>query len=626
MAWSLYASFGSMSRSTATAGNQPSVGRIDGDPAPVAGSLAGSTIDALPFDAASVAGMPAPRSIVLVGLMGAGKTTIGRKLAVRLGLPFRDADIEIEQAAGRTITEMFALWGELEFREGERRVISRLLSQEPVVLATGGGAFMDPRTRAAIREHAVSVWLRCPLPTLVRRVSGRTHRPLLANGNAREILEGLMRVRHPVYAKADIVIDCDDDSTEHTTQAVMAAVNARLASGMMEPRGLAPQPVASTAFAEPPTRVHVALQHTAYDILIGAGLIERAGQFLAPLLPQMRAMIVTDEHVAALHLPALRHSLEEAGIRTATVVVPAGESSKSLHEFGRVTSTLLEAAIERRTTIIALGGGVVGDLAGYAAAAVMRGLPFVQIPTTLLSQVDSSVGGKTGINTAYGKNLIGAFHQPLAVLADTASLATLSLRELRAGYAEILKAGLIGDAALFDWCLVHGAAVVSRDAARQAEAIAWACRFKASVVGDDEREEKPNDGRALLNLGHSFGHALEAELHYDGRLLHGEAVAIGLGLALKLSARLGYCHAEISEIVINHLESIGLPARIRTLSEATGVTFSVNALLAHMQRDKKMRDGKLAFVLLHGIGQAFTSRSVAAESVSSLLFEEGCIT
>ncbi len=548
------------------------------------------------------------RSVVLVGLMGAGKTTIGRKLAARLDLPFHDADIEIEQAAGCSIAEMFALWGEAEFREGERRVIARLLSGGPIMLATGGGAFMDRRTRAAIRERAISVWLRCPLPVLVRRVSGRTHRPLLAGRPAREILQGLMQVRHPVYAEADIMIDCDDDSTEHTTRTALAAL----------------------ASYQAPGRVGVTLERSRYDIVIGHGLIGRAGALLAPVLSrervQKRVMIVTDETVAALHLPALEAALRAVGIETGLVVVPPGEASKSLDGFGRVTAALLEAGVERRTAVLALGGGVVGDLAGFAAASVMRGLPFVQIPTTLLSQVDSSVGGKTGINTPFGKNLIGAFHQPLAVLVDTAVLATLPVRELRSGYAEILKAGLIGDPALFEWCMTHGLAIVTGDEALQAEAIAQACRFKAAIVGDDEREEKAEDGRALLNFGHSFAHALEAELLYDGRLLHGEAVAIGLGLALRLSAKLGHCDGREATRVVDHLETLGMAARIATLSERLGLRFSADALLGHMRRDKKMRDGRLAFVLTRGIGRAFTSRDVEPATVAALLVEEGCIT
>lgn len=603
LAGSLYASFGHMSRNTVTfedrsGGGQSSETGLDA-------VATGAPVPPLPAAAAS-SPVPHPaalRSIVLVGLMGAGKTTIGRKLAARLGLPFRDADIEIERAAGRSIAEMFAVWGEAEFREGERRVIARLLSGGPIVLATGGGAFMDPHTRALIRARARSVWLRCPLAILVRRVRGRTHRPLLAGGDAREILAGLMEIRHPIYAEADIMIDCEDDSTEHTTQTVLSALESHQATH----------------------RVRVTLERSAYDIAIGPGLIGRAGVLLAPILPQKRAMIVTDETVAALHLPVLRAALQAAGIEAGIVVVPPGEASKSLDGFARVTAALLEAEVERRTTVIALGGGVVGDLAGYAAAAVMRGLPFVQIPTTLLAQVDSSVGGKTGINTRFGKNLIGAFHQPLAVLADTAALATLPARERRAGYAEILKAGLIGDAALFDWCLANGMAIVSNDAALQAEAIERACAFKAGIVSDDEREEKPDNGRALLNLGHTFAHALEAELGYDGRLLHGEAVAVGLGLALQLSARLGHGPARDAETVTTHFESIGMPGSIATLSARLGVTFSSTSLLGHMRRDKKMRDGKLAFIMSRGIGRAFTSRDVAPAAVAALLLDEGCI-
>ena len=231
-----------------------------------------------------------------------------------------------------------------------------------------------------------------------------------------------------------------------------------------------------------------------------------------------------------------------------------------------IVAALLEARVERRTAVIALGGGVVGDLAGFAAATTLRGLPLVQIPTTLLSQVDSSVGGKTGVNTAFGKNLVGAFYQPRMVLADTGVLATLPRRELRAGYAEIAKAGLIGDAGFFDWCEDHGAAVVGGDRDAQAEAIQRACAFKAAVVGDDEREEKPNDGRALLNLGHTFGHALEADYGYDGGLLHGEGVAVGLGLAFRLSEKLGHCTRADVDRVVSHVAAVGMAADPRSLN------------------------------------------------------------
>jgi shikimate kinase/3-dehydroquinate synthase len=548
-------------------------------------------------------GMPLPdalagRSIVLVGLMGAGKTSIGRRLAARLGMPFRDADMEIELAAGCTVPELFARYGEPAFRDGERRVIRRLLSAEPLVLAFGGGAFLDPATRATVREEAVSVWLRCDLPTLMRRVAGRDHRPLLNAGDPAEIMRGLMTKRYPVYAEADIIVDCGEETPDATTGRVLSAV---------------------TAYRRP-RRLAVNLSSGGYDVVIGDGLLARAGAYLAPLLPQKRAVVVTDETVAAHHLPALRAGLAETAIETSEIVVRPGEASKSLDTFTQVVDRLLTAKVERRTAVIALGGGVVGDLAGFAAATTMRGLPFVQMPTTLLAQVDSSVGGKTGINTAHGKNLIGAFHQPRLVLADTATLATLPPREVRAGYAETVKAGLIGDPLFFSWCEANGMRVVDGDREAQAEAIRRACAFKASVVGDDEREEKPSDGRALLNLGHTFGHALEAEYGYGGGILHGEAVAVGIGLAFRLSTRLGLCAREDTERVTAHMETVGLPSELSMLNRR----FSAASLVEHMRRDKKVEDGALKFVLARGIGQAFTATDVPAGAVADLLRDAGC--
>jgi shikimate kinase/3-dehydroquinate synthase len=538
------------------------------------------------------------RSIVLVGLMGAGKTSIGRRLAARLGLPFRDADTEIELAAGCSIPEIFARYGEQAFRDGERRVIRRLLSDEPLVLAFGGGAFMDPETRALVRRGCISVWLRCRLPTLVRRVSGRDHRPLLAGGDPSEILQRLMDQRAPIYAEADVIVDCTDELPETTTTHVLNAVLAWVA----------------------PRRLVVTLPSASYEVVVGDGLLARAGALLAPVMPQKRAIVITDDVVAALHLPALLTGLAETGIAAESITVPAGEASKSLEAWAALVDRLLEQQVERRTTVIALGGGVVGDLAGFAAATTLRGLPFVQVPTTLLAQVDSSVGGKTGVNTVRGKNLVGAFHQPRMVLADTGTLATLPPVQRRAGYAEIAKAGLIGDADFFVWCERYGGAVVNGDRDAQAEAIVRACAFKATVVGDDEREENPSNGRALLNLGHTFGHALEAEIGYTGGLLHGEAVAVGIGLAFRLSARLGHCPADEAERVVSHLASVGLPAELHRLNRR----FSAEALIGRMRRDKKVRDGALTFVLVRGIGQAFTARDVPADAVAELLRNEGC--
>ena len=549
---------------------------------------------------AAIAQLPpalAGRSIVLVGLMGAGKTSIGRRLAARLSLPFRDADAEIELAAGCSIAEIFERYGEREFRAGERRVITRLLAGEPLVLATAGGAYMDPATRATIRREAVCVWLRCSLPVLLRRVAGRTHRPLLNDGNPEDVLQRLIGQRHPVYAEADVIVECSDETPDVTTAHVLDALLA-----WQQPRRLA-----------------VALASTSYDVVVGENLLARAGALLAPVLPQKRAFVVTDAAVAALHLPTLLASLAETGFEATPLIVPSGETSKRLELFERLTDALLDAAVERRTAVIALGGGVVGDLAGFVAATTLRGLPFVQVPTTLLAQVDSSVGGKTGINTRHGKNLLGAFHQPRMVIADTATLATLPLRELRAGYAEIAKAGLIGDAAFFAWCEAHAPRLLAGEAAVQAEAVLRACAFKAQVVGDDEREERPSGGRALLNLGHTFGHALEAELGF-GTLLHGEAVAVGTGLAFRLSARLGLCSAEDAARVIAHFAAAGLPAELVHLNRR----LSAARLLGHMRRDKKTRDGRLTFVLARGIGEAVTQGDVAEDEVVGLLRAEGC--
>jgi shikimate kinase/3-dehydroquinate synthase len=536
----------------------------------------------------------AGRSIVLVGLMGAGKTAIGKRLAARLGLPFFDADQEIERAAGLSVAEIFAQHGEAHFRAGEKRVIERLLADGPIVLAPGGGAFMDEQTRALIKAKAVSVWLNCPVPVLVNRVKGRTHRPLLNGHDPADVLRRLASVRHPIYAQADIVVFGSEDPAEVTMQKVIEALSAHI-----------------------PARAVRVDAGGGYDVLVGTGLLARAGTLMAPVLREPRCVVVTDETVAQLHLGTLARALEDAGIAQDRIIVPPGEASKRLEVWAGVVDGLLSRKVDRHTAIVALGGGVIGDLAGFAAAATLRGLPFIQIPTTLLAQVDSSVGGKTGINAAQGKNLIGAFHQPKLVLADISLLSTLPARELRAGYAEIVKAGLIADAAFYEWCETNAARMLTGDAALLTEAVERAVAFKARVVGDDEREEKPSDGRALLNLGHTFAHALEAETGYGQGLLHGEAVATGLVLATELSAKLGLCPQEDTGRIAAHLASLNLPTKIAGLP--------ADHLLTHMKQDKKMRGGTLTFVLTHGIGQAFTSRDVPEAAVRDVLVSNGAV-
>lgn len=556
---------------------------------------AGTTADSTaPARMAAVAA----RSIVLVGLPGAGKSSIGRRLAARLGRPFLDTDAEIEAAAGLPVSEIFARYGEAHFRDGERRVIARILAGPPVVLATGGGAFNDPRTRAAVRASgAVAVWLRCSLSALVRRVAGRDHRPMFVGRDPAEVLRGLMRMRHPYYAEADIVVDCTDETPDMTTANVEAALGTH----------------------EAPSRLPVTLGARSYEVAIGGHLLERAGGLLAPVLPARRVAVVSDAAVAALHGARLRAGLEDAGFEIrAEIAVPPGEGSKSMASLEAVLDALLGAGIDRKTTVIALGGGVVGDLAGFAAAIAMRGLPFVQVPTTLLAQVDSSVGGKTGINLRAGKNLAGAFHQPRMVLADIGTLASLPPRELRAGWAEVAKHGLL-QGSLWGWCEAQGPAAMAGDPAALRHAVLESCRLKSAVVAADEREESAEGGRALLNLGHTFGHAVEAECGYDGSLLHGEGVAIGLALAAKLSARLGHCDPALPARVVAHLRDVGLPASIGDLERR----FTVEALLERMRKDKKVRDGALRFVLIREPGDVFTTGDVPEDVVAALLREDG---
>jgi 3-dehydroquinate synthase len=361
------------------------------------------------------------------------------------------------------------------------------------------------------------------------------------------------------------------------------------------------------------SRLRVELGARSYDILIGSGLIADAGRHIRHLASRAGAVIVTDSNVAALHLPTLEAALERAGIAHHAIRLPAGEQTKDFAHLARLSEDLISHRIERSSLLIALGGGVIGDITGFAASILLRGIDFVQIPTTLLAQVDSSVGGKTGINTAQGKNLIGTFHQPRLVLADLDALATLPMREIRAGYAEVVKYGLIGDAAFFAWLEDYGAALVDGDLEARHHAVAVSCAAKARIVGADEREAGQ---RALLNLGHTFGHALEAECGYGDELLHGEAVAIGMVMAFDLSARLGLCPSADAARVARHLASVGLPTGLDAID---GRRFAADRLIDHMRRDKKVSQGRISFVLTRGIGQAFLAKDVALDEVEGML-------
>ena len=364
-----------------------------------------------------------------------------------------------------------------------------------------------------------------------------------------------------------------------------------------------------------PIVVNVALGDRAYDIVIGRGVLASLGDRVARLKPGAKAAIVTDETVAKFYLEPARKALADAGIAATDIVVPPGESSKSFSVLEKVCDGLIAARMERSDVVIALGGGVVGDLAGFAASIVRRGIDYVQVPTSLLAQVDSSVGGKTAIDTSHGKNLVGAFYQPLLVVADTALLDTLSPREFRAGYAEVAKYGLLGDAAFFAWLEANAKDVFAGGPARE-HAIAVSCRMKAEIVARDERE---TGDRALLNLGHTFGHAFEAAAGFSGRLLHGEAVALGTSMAMEFSARHQLLPMAEADRAIRHLAEVGLPTKT---SQVEGGVPTVDVLMDLIAQDKKVKRGKLTFILARGIGAAFVAPDVDPNSVRSFIAEK----
>ncbi|MFL5295963.1 MAG: 3-dehydroquinate synthase [Phenylobacterium sp.] len=363
--------------------------------------------------------------------------------------------------------------------------------------------------------------------------------------------------------------------------------------------------------------IPVGLGGRSYEVLVGRGLIDRAGELMAPFLKRRRTAVVSDETVWGLHGARLTQALVAAGIEASPVIVPPGEQTKSFQGLADLIDRLLALELDRGDVVTAFGGGVVGDLAGFAAAVFKRGIDFVQIPTTLLAQVDSSVGGKTAIDVAAGKNLVGAFHQPRLVLADLDVLATLSDREMRAGYAEVIKYGLLGDFGFFEWLEGNGPAVLAREPAALSHAVARSVEMKAGIVAEDETEQ---GRRALLNLGHTFGHALEAETGFGAALLHGEAVAAGQALAFRFSAAQGLCRGQDAARAAAAIAAAGLPTELAALP---GRPFDADRLVSHMAQDKKAEGGRLTFILAKGLGQAFVAKDVDAAALRSFLVKEG---
>jgi len=517
--------------------------------------------------------------------MGAGKTTIGRMLARRLGMTFADSDHEIEARTGASVPWIFEIEGEASFRRREADMIRELTAGSGLVLATGGGAVLNPESRRLLAERGTVVYLRASVNSILARTSHDKNRPLLQTADPRRKLEDLTAQREPLYREiADLVIDTGRPNVQSMVQTILDQM-AALEAGRQRSK-------ARTNMNEQACiSLNVDLGERSYPILIGRGLLDDGALLTRHIgAGSGKVAIVTNTTIAPLYLDKVAAPLRAAGREVVTIVLPDGEEHKNWQSLNLVFDALLANKCDRKTTLVALGGGVIGDLTGYAAASYMRGVPFVQIPTTLLSQVDSSVGGKTGINHPLGKNMIGAFYQPRAVIADTATLDTLPERELSAGLAEVIKHGAILDLSFFEWIEANIGKLVARDHAALAHAILRSCEIKADVVKRDERE---GGLRAVLNFGHTFGHAIENGLGY-GEWLHGEAVGCGMVMAADLSHRLGLLDADSALRVRRLVKAAGLPVEAPDLGAERWIEL--------MEVDKKNEGGAIKFILLKPLG------------------------
>ena len=530
----------------------------------------------------------ASNNIYLVGLMGAGKTTIGRILARKLGKRFIDSDHEIEARTGASIPWIFEIEGEASFRRRETDVIRDLCSQQGIVLATGGGAVLSAENRARLAAGGTVIYLRANVHSILQRTGHDKNRPLLQTADPRRKLEELLVQREPLYREiAQLVIDTGRPNVQSMVQTILDQLD--LLDAPARAAALAATTSMTQQLSSAPVTLTVDLGERSYPIVIGAHLLDDA-DLLARHIQGRQVAIVSNTTVAPLYLAGVTRALRAAGRDVLEIILPDGEQYKTHESLMKVFDALLAHKCDRKVTLVALGGGVIGDLTGYAAASYMRGVPFVQLPTTLLAQVDSSVGGKTGINHPLGKNMIGAFYQPRAVLADTAALATLPQRELAAGLAEVIKHGAIIDANFFSWIEANIAALVAGDRAALAYAVSRSCEIKSEVVRQDERE---GGLRAILNFGHTFGHAIEAGMGY-GAWLHGEAVGCGMVMAADLSHRLGYIDAAALERVRALVLAAGLPALAPRMAP--------ERWLELMEVDKKNEGGDIKFILLKPLG------------------------
>lgn len=530
------------------------------------------------------------KNIFLVGLMGAGKTTIGRLLAKKLNLEFLDSDQEIEARTGASIAWIFEIEGEESFRRREAEVIQELTTRQGIVLATGGGAILSKENRVCLEARGLVVYLRVGVGNILRRTAHDKNRPLLQTKNPREKLVQLLAERGPLYREsADLVVD----TGEYNAQVIVSKiVNELVRMNQMDVK--ISQDMSSQSDKNPSeilSKLRVDLGERSYPIVIGTNLLQDA-KLLREYILSDRVLVVTNVIVAPLYLEEVTSNLVAAGKKVKAIILEDGEEEKNWSNLMKIFDTLLKEKYDRKTTLLALGGGVIGDLTGFAAASYMRGIDFVGMPTTLLSQVDSSVGGKTGINHPLGKNMIGAFYQPKAVITDIMTLHTLPSRELSAGLAEIIKMAAIYDASFFVWLEENISYLIARDHSMLVHAIARSCEMKADVVRQDERE---SGLRAILNFGHTFGHAIESGLGY-GVWLHGEAVGCGMVMAAHLSKKLGLIEQSICDRIIALVHAAGLPVHAPNLGDVRWIEL--------MQVDKKNEGGEIKFVVLSALGKA----------------------
>lgn len=528
-------------------------------------------------------------NIFLVGLMGSGKTTVGRALARKLNKRFIDSDHEIESRTGVSIPVIFEIEGEASFRAREAEVIKELTSMDDIVLATGGGAILNAESRQFLHERGTVIYLRASVNSILQRTRHDKNRPLLRTADPRKKLEELEQQRHSLYQQtAHVIIETGRPHINHLVQQIVEKLPC---SDRTLSYSENMKTVHINATGQRVQTLKVELGERSYPIFIGQDILTDE-KILQDSIQAKRVVIVTNDVVAPLYLSRLREKLLSLGKEVSAVILRDGEEFKTWESLMQIYDHLLSEKCDRKTMLVALGGGVIGDMTGFAAATYMRGVPFVQVPTTLLSQVDSSVGGKTGINHPAGKNMIGAFYQPQAVIADTATLTSLPDNELSAGIAEVIKHGAITDLAFFEWLELNMNAVRQREPEALAHVIVKSCEIKADIVRQDERE---GGLRAILNFGHTFGHAIEAGLGF-GAWLHGQAVGCGMSLAAEASYKLGFIDFMQRTRLIQLISNAGLPVIPPQLGE--------QRWLELMEVDKKNEGGKIRFILIKPLGKA----------------------